>query len=117
LYQQKKEYNLQTNRKLMDILQGKTVPFSIDLATLGVIDSVTFEVFDVSRKKTWLQYKYPATTGYGMVEKTNDVYSFTITSDENAELLGKYGVEMTWVKGEITDKSQCEGLDFIKQAK
>lgn len=100
----------------MEIIQGTTIPFNIDLTTLGSLDSVIFEVFDTSRKKIYLKYKYPVTTGFGIATKVGNVYSFTITNTESANLLGCFGIEMTWESNTIESKAQCEGLEFIKQA-
>jgi hypothetical protein len=97
-------------------IQGDTIPYDGDLTSLGVIDEVIFEVYDES-KTVILKYAYPAKTGYETGRKVGDVYGFTITSAQSADLVGIYFVEMTWTAGTTVKKAQSDTFQVIKEAK
>lgn len=99
----------------MSYISGQTVTLSSDLTSISPFDSVVFEIGQSNRKL--YQFKYPATEGYKTVSKNGNVYSFILSSDDTANFLGVYGVEMTWVSSSITNKAQCYGLEFISEMK
>lgn len=99
----------------MAYIAGQTVTLSSDLTSISPFDSVIFEIGQYNNKK--LQYKYPSTEGYKTISKNGNIYSFVMTSEDTANFLGVYGVELTWVSSSIVNKAQCSGLEFISEIK
>ena len=94
---------------------GETVELGVDLATLGTIDQVTFEVYTYPKKETKLKYRYPAAVGYGTVTKTDDFYEFTVEIADN--MLGQYGIVMEWIKGTSKKRLKCTSQPTICSSK
>ena len=86
----------------VNLIAGTEKTFSMDATTLGALDSVTFEVYELTNKKITYKYKYPSTTGFKAVTLVGSTYSFTITDDDSALLNGVYGIQIQWVKGGST---------------
>lgn len=71
--------------------------WTVDLSEFATPTSVLVEISQ--NKETILKYMYPETEGYSTLTKTDDVYSFDLTTAQTENLRGLYDMEVTLFDG------------------
>jgi hypothetical protein len=94
---------------VVKIIQGTTQSFSIDMSSVGTPTAVWFKLYDnrTTDKVTLYKWKYPVTTGWNTVTLAGTTYSFELTDDQSALLLGNYNIELSYTIG---------GKDYVAQS-
>lgn len=99
----------------MMIYQGTTQPLSLDLSGKGTIESIEFKVFKVepNSKSLVSKYKYPEEEGFEVVVKDADIYTMTLSATTTADMLGVYGVEVTYTVASKPFRVQAVGITVL----
>lgn len=99
----------------MTIYQGTTQPLSLDLSGKGIIESVEFKIFKVepNSKSLVSKYRYPTTEGFEAVVKDGDNYTMTLSDTTTNNMLGVYGIEVTYSVDSKPIRVQAVGLTVL----
>ena len=102
----------------LELIQGTTQAFTLDLEQEGAITQVTVKVFKVTgqTKVTVSEHVWPHEAEKEPVIQDGDNYVFVLTPELTEAMLGSYAVEVTYVSDRIPYRMQAGEIVILKKS-
>jgi hypothetical protein len=103
---------------MITAIQGTDIPLFIDFGSDAPLTSIEWRFFKQDAEKTTAaKFRYPTTTGYGVVTVNGTIYSIVIPKATTTGLIGSFGLEVLFEKNSVTLGAQTVLGSIILKAK